>query len=556
MARYPYQNTTKDGSGKIICSATVAVFLTGTATPASIYAASSGGVAVNSVTSGADTSSAPGYFIFWVDRSDYSADQEFDITISKSGFNTQTYSSIVIDNAADYPLLAGRAAGQTLYLTDLITKGPWVDVRAYGVNSAGFAAALAAINSTTGGTLFIPPGTYDANIVVAGKTNLKIVGGGASTIIAPASGIAIDIDGMVSGILSDFKVDAQSGTLGIDIDGDDSTEMTFNDIQITGGSTAAFRYLRTTTADSGGIYLNNVKVYKGTTNGVGFLFSGTSSVAAYLWGNGIVADGFTDHSIKMVNMFNFQFGRVYATNTHATNVSFQLDGCGQGIINSFWGQNSHASGSVFEYKNNTDKVILDNLNLVPGASGYGIKMTSMTTGTVPLGYYNLYAGTLTDDFTRIAGYSGKYTNPPRIIVTDGQAMMILEDVTTPGTTPKKYFNITAGKLQVLANDGVTEILSLTDAGRFKTVGLTLSAGTNKPTGTVTLTANAASTTVNNTYVTANSLVYLYPVTANAAADLGSATSVWISAVTAATSFVITHPNNANADKTFNYLIVN
>jgi hypothetical protein len=106
MPRYPYQGTTKDGSGKVIASASIAVFLTGTSTVASIYAASAGGVAVNSVTSGADTSSAPGYFIFWVDRSDYNADQEFDITISKSGFNSQTYSFIVIDNSADYPMLS------------------------------------------------------------------------------------------------------------------------------------------------------------------------------------------------------------------------------------------------------------------------------------------------------------------------------------------------------------------------------------------------------------------------------------------------------------------
>ena len=106
MARYPHQGTTKDGNGRVISSATVTVFLADTSTPASIYAASAGGVAVNSVTSGADTSSAPGYFIFYVDRTDYAADQEFDITISKSGFNTQTYSFVVIDNAADYPLLS------------------------------------------------------------------------------------------------------------------------------------------------------------------------------------------------------------------------------------------------------------------------------------------------------------------------------------------------------------------------------------------------------------------------------------------------------------------
>ena len=97
----------------------------------------------------------------------------------------------------------------------------------------------------------------------------------------------------------------------------------------------------------------------------------------------------------------------------------------------------------------------------------------------------------------------------------------------------------------------TTILELDNTGAVK-----LGAGANLPTGTVTLTANSATTTVNNTIVTANSLIFLFPATANAAADLGSATSVYISAKTAATSFVITHPNNANADKTFNYLIIN
>jgi hypothetical protein len=75
-------------------------------------------------------------------------------------------------------------------------------------------------------------------------------------------------------------------------------------------------------------------------------------------------------------------------------------------------------------------------------------------------------------------------------------------------------------------------------------------------GTVTLTANAATTTVNNTTVTTDSLVFLFPTSANAAADVGSAGSVYISAKVAATSFTITHPNNANTDKTFNYLIIN
>jgi hypothetical protein len=80
--------------------------------------------------------------------------------------------------------------------------------------------------------------------------------------------------------------------------------------------------------------------------------------------------------------------------------------------------------------------------------------------------------------------------------------------------------------------------------------------TNGPAGVATLAAGAATTTINNNNVTASSLIYLFPTSANAAADVGSAGGVYISALVASTSFTITHPNNANADKTFNYLIVN
>ena len=74
--------------------------------------------------------------------------------------------------------------------------------------------------------------------------------------------------------------------------------------------------------------------------------------------------------------------------------------------------------------------------------------------------------------------------------------------------------------------------------------------------TLTLGANVASTTISDTRVTANSVINLTPTSANAAADQGSATGVWISAKSAGTSFTVTHPNNVNADKTYNYTIFN
>lgn len=89
-----------------------------------------------------------------------------------------------------------------------------------------------------------------------------------------------------------------------------------------------------------------------------------------------------------------------------------------------------------------------------------------------------------------------------------------------------------------------------------TLGNIYNASTNKPEDTVTLRAGYTTTVVSNTLVNANSRITLTPTSANAAADQGSATGVWVSAKTAGTSFTITHPNNANADKTFDYQITN
>jgi len=99
MARYKYQGTFKDGNGAVVGAATtsnatdgvVYVYLAGTTTAASVYAASSGGTAVNSV-----ETDDYGYFYFWVDDSTYSSSQKFKISLTHADFETKTYDDIAI----------------------------------------------------------------------------------------------------------------------------------------------------------------------------------------------------------------------------------------------------------------------------------------------------------------------------------------------------------------------------------------------------------------------------------------------------------------------------
>lgn len=70
-------------------------------------------------------------------------------------------------------------------------------------------------------------------------------------------------------------------------------------------------------------------------------------------------------------------------------------------------------------------------------------------------------------------------------------------------------------------------------------------------GSITLTANAASSTLTDEKIGPLSFIALYPTTANAAAIVAA---TYVSARTDK-SATITHTNNANADKTFMYVVL-
>jgi hypothetical protein len=76
----------------------------------------------------------------------------------------------------------------------------------------------------------------------------------------------------------------------------------------------------------------------------------------------------------------------------------------------------------------------------------------------------------------------------------------------------------------------------------------LTEGRSNATGTVTLAANAATTTVSAPNCAAASVVFLFPATAHAAAIV-AATYVLAANITQR-QFIVTHTNDANTDKTF------
>ncbi len=83
----------------------------------------------------------------------------------------------------------------------------------------------------------------------------------------------------------------------------------------------------------------------------------------------------------------------------------------------------------------------------------------------------------------------------------------------------------------------------------------LGAGRSNATGTVTLTANVATTTVTDKNCATGSVILPMPTTANASAEIGAGTIYIATATILNGSFVITHANNAQTDRVFRYAIV-
>lgn len=104
-------------------------------------------------------------------------------------------------------------------------------------------------------------------------------------------------------------------------------------------------------------------------------------------------------------------------------------------------------------------------------------------------------------------------------------------MTTP-SVPRKWFDV---------SDHLTR---LADA-----INAVLQGKTNN-TGTVTLTANQATTTLNDMKIGINSVISFMPTTANAAAEL---VTLYVSSRGYKTA-TITHANNAQIDRTFIYTV--
>ena len=116
-------------------------------------------------------------------------------------------------------------------------------------------------------------------------------------------------------------------------------------------------------------------------------------------------------------------------------------------------------------------------------------------------------------------------------------------------------NATSGEFRVVKTPNgstFTALFSVLASGAIQELETS-----NGPVGTFTLSA-AATTPVNNTSVTASSIIQVFPTNAPAASLMGGTSSLYISARTAGKCFAVSTAdgNSAGGTETFNYIILN
>ena len=155
--RLKYTGLARSEGGAVLASATVAVYLAGTTTPADVYEASSGGTSVNEVTTDSN-----GRWTFYADTTDYAFTQEYKVVVTKDGYSSITLDNIFIlrlpTNAAG--VLTNDGSGNYSWgdlgfdeSANYTPTGTWDfsgDIEISKVNSAGGSANALTLSGTLG----------------------------------------------------------------------------------------------------------------------------------------------------------------------------------------------------------------------------------------------------------------------------------------------------------------------------------------------------------------------------------------------------------------------
>jgi hypothetical protein len=307
-------------------------------------------------------------------------------------------------------------------------------------------------------------------------------------------------------------------TAGIQHQADSQMENKFSDISIgpydgVTAMTAGFEIVRTVSTDVGGVYLQNIRIGRGSGNTLtdGFYFHSSAANSFFgVFGNELVADNVNvGNPYHFVNVANTRVLNSWGTASGGgSNSAVKIDG---GIHQQWIGNWMTVSGTggAFEFANNPSYLFMLG-NHGDGASGYLFKMTSAATNAI-LRDNHAGASTLTDNYARLYSAwpsSSVAIDPPHPVGVlsnggSGNTLSIVDAVS--GKT--RWIRVAAsGAIEFLDNAFTAPQEHLSDDGYIKTQGSmqpgALDAGANYVSvdkgasgGTPALTISGTSTNV-------------------------------------------------------------
>lgn len=280
MARFIFQSVARDGNAKVIPSANVTVYKADGTTKATIYAAETGSADADSiVTTGTD-----GSFQFWVDDSDYSLNQRFKFSISKTNFQTKSYDDIII-----FPPVPQNTYYVDYNETDQGIAGSGYSVKDL-VDSIGSTNATLVFRNNSGSAT--TSYTFSTSETIAATTNLVFEIGAQLSI---DSGVTVTINGPLDAPLT--QIFSGSGTVSFgllthtlypnwwDSDVDNGTVVADTVIQkavdaATAGSEIVILPARTYYNFTGIVTLNKALYFHGLQTSITDIRQATSNTAA------------------------------------------------------------------------------------------------------------------------------------------------------------------------------------------------------------------------------------------------------------------------------------
>ncbi|HET8574880.1 MAG TPA: glycosyl hydrolase family 28-related protein [Candidatus Paceibacterota bacterium] len=199
----------------------------------------------------------------------------------------------------------------TVTADDLITKGPWVDVRAFGAkgdgttdDTAAFNAAIASLG-TAGGTIYVPNGEWAVNLVIT-QDNIHILGESSGEYNTPNKLVPYDTSkpviqvGNDTGLVVNFRLE----NIGMEGSGPNGT-----------GSTGLYL--------AGGAYrdfYNNIDIRDFLDYGLR-LEAGTSQPVAYNFFSGLVVEANTVSTNGVAVGIYYPVSGSYTAANYFTNVN-------------------------------------------------------------------------------------------------------------------------------------------------------------------------------------------------------------------------------------------